>query len=355
MSEPSSSSNGLNNLLANQPPTSSPPDSKATTSSSSNSPVTSSTVEPTNEGPITAAAPATITTTTTTTPAVQSSSLREDMIKQAVSFLSSPNVRSADKAKKIAFLEKKGLNQTEIDESFKRVGDQAVTNASPSAVNSNVQVTTPVIPVRNYTPPTTQILYYSPPSQPSLPAEKVFALAVILGMGAVGLTAGVVGILRRFISPIFNRIAEYQRTRYNQHKEIADRLLKSLKDYHSQNDDLDALIDQGEEKTVMDAVVKHETELIDKLNKLIEISRAHLSTALKTNTYGDFRSEIMDFRNTLATSASYSSADQNYYSSSASYLRNNTYSSDSPAVAGLKSDIRSLKAVLLNRRNFPTV
>jgi hypothetical protein len=49
--------------------------------------------------------------------------LREDLIKPAVSFLSSPNVRSADRAKKLAFLQKKGLNQREIQEAFQRVGE----------------------------------------------------------------------------------------------------------------------------------------------------------------------------------------------------------------------------------------
>lgn len=46
----------------------------------------------------------------------------------------------------------------------------------------------------NYGPP--QILYYPQPPTPPVPAEKVFAMAVILGMGAVGFTAGIVGILR---------------------------------------------------------------------------------------------------------------------------------------------------------------
>lgn len=46
----------------------------------------------------------------------------------------------------------------------------------------------------NYGP--AQIVYYPQPTNPPIPAEKVFAMAVILGMGAVGLTAGVVGVLK---------------------------------------------------------------------------------------------------------------------------------------------------------------
>lgn len=159
---------------------------------------------------------------------------------------------------------------------------------------------------------------------------------------------------QRFIAPIFNRIAEYQRTRYNQRKEIADRLLKSIKSYNTENDDLDALIDQGEEKTVADALVKHHSDMSSKVDKLLEISRKHISDALKPKTYNDFRSELTSFRNVITSSTS--TSDSNGYSaySPSYYVRNTASSSNSTAVSGLKSDIRSLKAVLLNRRNFPT-
>lgn len=49
--------------------------------------------------------------------------MREDLIKSAESFLSSPDVQSADKEKKVQFLKTKGLNDEEIEEAFKRVGE----------------------------------------------------------------------------------------------------------------------------------------------------------------------------------------------------------------------------------------
>lgn len=156
--------------------------------------------------------------------------------------------------------------------------------------------------------------------------------------------------IQRFIAPIFNRIAEYQRTRYNQRKEIADRLLKSIKSYNTENDDLDALIDQGEEKTVADALVKHHSDMSSKIDKLLETSRERIATAVKDKTYSNFRSELTSFRNVITSPTS----DNTYSAYSPSHYMRNA-SSDSPAVSGLKSDIRSLKAVLLNRRNFPTV
>jgi hypothetical protein len=113
---------------------------------------------------------------------------------------------------------------------------------------------------------------------------------------------------------------------------------------------LDALIDQGEEKTVADALVKHHSDMSNKIEKLLEISRERISIALKEKTYSNFRSELTSFRNVITSPTS----DNTYSAYSPSHYMRNA-SSDSPAVSGLKSDIRSLKAVLLNRRNFPTV
>lgn len=62
------------------------------------------------------------------------SPMREDLIKSAESFLSSANVQSADKDKKVQFLKKKGLNDEEIEEAFKRVGGDSTTPTTPTTV-----------------------------------------------------------------------------------------------------------------------------------------------------------------------------------------------------------------------------
>jgi hypothetical protein len=46
--------------------------------------------------------------------------LREDKLKLAVSFLSSPKVQAADKSKKTAFLKQKGLTDAEVEEAYRR-------------------------------------------------------------------------------------------------------------------------------------------------------------------------------------------------------------------------------------------
>ncbi|KAG0744821.1 hypothetical protein G6F57_007051 [Rhizopus arrhizus] len=255
--------------------------------------------------------------------------LREDLLKSAVSFLSSPNVQSADKNKKTAFLEKKGLTQEEIDEAFKRVGDATTLDTTTTATTTTTTTTNlpttaariPIVPPRTHIP---QVIYHPLPPTPSMPAEKVFALAVFFGIGTVGLTAAIVGVLKKFISPVFNRIADYQRDRYNQRKQVVDKLLDSLSKYHSENDDLDAVIDQGDQDTLMDALVQHQADLNEKIQRLAQKAKDQL---LGRKAYLDL----------------------NLIGIKLALLPQDTKID----LSGLKSDIRTLKAVLLNRRNFP--
>lgn len=112
---------------------------------------------------------------------------------------------------------------------------------------------------------------------------------------------------------------------------------------------MDVLIDQGDENSVVDALITRQTELSSKIDRLVTTSRERIADTLKQKTYGDFRSDLTGFKNVIQGNSPYSS----YASYATSHFNRNN--NDSPAVSGLKSDIRSLKAVLLNRRNFPTV
>ncbi|KAI9267451.1 peroxisomal membrane anchor protein conserved region-domain-containing protein [Sporodiniella umbellata] len=253
--------------------------------------------------------------------------LREDLLKSAVSFLSSANVQSADKEKKIAFLQKKGLTSTEIDEAFKRAGNTPVVASDPLPnVSAVAGRPIPIVPSRASVP---QIIYQPLPTAPLMPIQKVFALAVILGMGTVGFTSAIVGVLKKFLSPLLNQITEYQQNRYNQHRDLYDKLKNSLSKYHKENDDLDAVIDQGEEDTVMDALAKHQEELNTKLQELTQRTKERLinrKTTLDANTTA-FKSML--------------------------YSIETGYSASDPPISSFKSDVRTLKAIMLNRRNFP--
>lgn len=57
--------------------------------------------------------------------------VRQDMIHNAVLFLQDPKVQSSSLTSRIEFLEAKGLNQAEIEESLKRAKQQSASSATP--------------------------------------------------------------------------------------------------------------------------------------------------------------------------------------------------------------------------------
>lgn len=91
----------------------------ASTPAPSSSPAT----PPATTAPVTSVAPV--------APVVSDAPIRENMVQQAVSFLSSPSVQSADEAKKTQFLEKKGLTLKEIELARSRVTGGASGSVSP--------------------------------------------------------------------------------------------------------------------------------------------------------------------------------------------------------------------------------
>ncbi|KAI9313131.1 peroxisome membrane anchor protein Pex14p, partial [Dichotomocladium elegans] len=126
--------------------------------------------------------------------------LREDLLKSAVSFLSSPNVRSAETAKKVAFLRQKGLTQAEIEEAFKRVGESGVNAAAQTPTSTSAPTAGPVAP-RPAVPPRpttayTQVVYYPLPPAPPMPFQRIVGLALLVGVSTVGLTAAVLNIIK---------------------------------------------------------------------------------------------------------------------------------------------------------------
>ncbi|KAL0077109.1 peroxisomal membrane anchor protein conserved region-domain-containing protein [Phycomyces blakesleeanus] len=353
----------LSSLLPTQPPTSetTPTNTVATAAPIAPTVPTTPNTHVVSPPPTTPTMP-----TTAVTPSaspVQSSSPseppREDLIKSAVSFLSSPNVKTADNDKKIAFLKKKNLTQSEIDEAFRRAGDSGSTTISVSPRKSTPPTSSnmssaPLIPARPSTyQQQPQVVYYPQPLPPTVPTEKVMAIAVVFGLIAVGATAGVVGIVKHFVQPIFNAIAAYQQKRCNQRKEILAKINKKLKDVKEANeeeeeDPLDAL-DDDKQRSIKVFVNEHK-HLSEGLEQLVSQARL-LVKSTKQTPYGDFRSSMNSFRSVL------NDTQDNYSPSYASY--GNPYSakrnSESPGIQALKSEIRSLKGALLNRRNFPMV
>merc|ERR1712137_676951 len=110
--------------------------------------------------------------------------LRENMVSNAVKFLSNENVAKSPLVRKVAFLESKGLTNEEITEALRRVGQGGADSTSaPSApaisAPSGNAVAPPPVPVRiEYIPP--------PPAPASGSTFRTVATAVVLTLGAVG-------------------------------------------------------------------------------------------------------------------------------------------------------------------------
>ncbi|KAI9287746.1 peroxisomal membrane anchor protein conserved region-domain-containing protein [Umbelopsis sp. AD052] len=289
--------------------------------------------------------------------------LREDLIKPAVSFLSSPNVRSADRAKKLAFLQKKGLNQREIQEAFQRVGEtkpdstaiaEAAKLPQPSAAPASSSM--PQVPSRVNQPP--QVIYVQTPPPATVPIDKVVTMAVIIAVGAVTATTGLVALVKRIVNPTFQAYFEHRRKTYEHRRALLESLNDKLKQFNKVPKPTKVTITDGEEDTILAESEEKEfvyTKIEDAQKKMAkDISRLSTLVATLAATQGD-----NPLRVALTSLISYLT--QSTYSYSYSYLNSSNSGSGVPGVdteakeiQDIKSEIRSLKGFLLNRRNFPS-
>lgn len=96
--------------------------------------------------------------------------MREDLVKSAVSFLSDPKVQSAPLAKKVSFLESKGMTAEEIEEAMGRVSGK--TTVQPAT--SSATTVAPAPAVYTAMPPPV-------PQRPSYDWRDIFVASVLAG------------------------------------------------------------------------------------------------------------------------------------------------------------------------------
>lgn len=119
--------------------------------------------------------------------------MNEELIASAVTFLRDPNVTSSPLAKKVEFLESKGLNQSEIEEALKRSNGEA-----PSApVASNTQVSTSPPQNSGLAPP---MDYYNINTAPPLP-DRSWKDYLIMATATAGVGYGLYQVVSRYLVP----------------------------------------------------------------------------------------------------------------------------------------------------------
>ena len=106
--------------------------------------------------------------------------MREELITSAVQFLTDPAVQQSPIAKRIAFLESKGMNAEEIDEAIKR--SNGANSVSSGSTNT----------------PSAQYMINQPPPLPDRDWRDWFIMAVVSG----GVGYGLYYLARNYIMPL---------------------------------------------------------------------------------------------------------------------------------------------------------
>ncbi|KAG0376861.1 hypothetical protein BGX24_007119 [Mortierella sp. AD032] len=352
-----------------------------------------------------------------TAPVVADAPVRENMVQQAISFLSSPSVQSAEESKKTAFLEKKGLTLKEIEVARARVAGKATSapavstvTATPVASLQPQQQTTyqtgaggapPPVPPRTYAPAPgyavqqqQQQPIYFPQQQQQVAADpnafkKKLVLALLISGGVTVLTSVIV---KKLIYPMVRGITGARQSLAVSQTEILNKLKEKLLGYKEYLVGLHLGSNRAPAKKIEDSkdVVADKDGLTttnsDKKTTIEEVDEQDGTTkaVIKTTTTTTITSSLTS--STAATAAPYiSTATRAMAQDLAEYITKETYAlstsiayptsryygyntgaaaASGKAGAGglsdpttpesaLKSEIRSLKGMLLNWRNFP--
>ncbi|CAB4384583.1 unnamed protein product [Rhizophagus irregularis] len=265
---------------------------------------------------------------TNATNAIQPTQPRENLILPAIKFLSSPQVRNANEDKKVKFLLSKGLTQAEIDIAKNRVDkEQSVT---PPVVNPRMMGSVTITQ-----PPT------DPTDPPPVP-PRAFSAAMI-------------AVIKKFLGPAVTAIIfakqqlfSHQLNLFRMFNESLSTILSLRKstspskplERNNVNEDDESLtpyeIDEiSTPPTLLAPLATDLSELTEKLSK-------HQQNLAKYDTMPDLQLSLTSLATYLSSSI---------YSFSSWSSSNDRDSS----VSQVRSEIRSLKGLLINRRNFPKI
>ncbi|KAJ2030901.1 peroxisomal membrane protein pex14 [Coemansia sp. S610] len=249
--------------------------------------------------------------------AVPAQVLREDIIESAVRFLADPKVQSSTLAKKVSFLETKGLTNAEIEDALARAKSQHTTTSNGQQADGTVATRgSGPAPAYGYAQP---LARPAAPPRPPLDWKDYFIAAVVAG----GLGYGLYMLATKYIRPLLlarddNRRLEEEKKLLVEQNEITRKQLESLSE--STTRILDTIARQSQKTT--DAI-EGMASVMDKISEQ-EIERSSSARRLQI-TLEDLQRDISALSSKMAKSGSTS-------------------------VADVQSDIRSLRSLLLSRR-----
>ncbi|KAI8979854.1 peroxisomal membrane anchor protein conserved region-domain-containing protein [Mycotypha africana] len=248
--------------------------------------------------------------------------MREELITSAVSFLSDPKVQSAPLAKKVSFLESKGMTSEEIEEAMSRSNGKTLPTSTATTVTTS---TVPTGTVAQYQPGMA-VQHMAAPIVPPRPAydwRDIFIAAVLAG----GVGYGVWTLAKRLFGPWFKvptqKELEEDKEKLDAQFEAVENSLKDIKD--QTNTALTTVSSQS--KKVDDSLASLESVI--KELKEGESQRDEEFKSIKTQI--DALKELVP-----------KSLDRNKEAQNAALL-------------DLQNEMKSLKSLLVNRRAPSTV
>jgi len=242
--------------------------------------------------------------------------MREDVVNSAVSFLTHEKVKNAPLSQKMAFFQKKGVTQEEIQEALRRADQKLGTNLanqSPSSTpavaprptlpnypNQN-QIQQPNMPMQpNYQQQMMgypqQQMGYGPivPQPPKTPWYGTSMGLAITAVGCVSIGIGIAYLTKRFIAPLIFKDPEVEAKRISEQKakeeatsKVLEELTTALKAIHQDNTELKDLLkkgfDQNESKEGKDG--KDIAKLKRQISELDSELKKQKSIALDSKTF----------------------------------------------------------------------
>ncbi|VEU20590.1 DEKNAAC101487 [Brettanomyces naardenensis] len=184
-------------------------------------------------------------------------SIREDMVASAVTFLVDGSVSDSPLAKKIEFLQSKGLTDAEVQEAIRRAQVGSTGNTTGVAVHADGPSTStspPTIPVKDYLNNNANEnhinypVYYSAPLSP----ERDWKDYLIMGTATAGLLYGAYQVVRKYVVP---KIIPPSKSELEKEKEavdqefmriqsLLDKFEEEQRDFYKKQDERSAKIDE---------------------------------------------------------------------------------------------------------------
>ncbi|KAF9356305.1 hypothetical protein BGX26_005453 [Mortierella sp. AD094] len=368
-------------------------------------PTPATTVIPATSAPIATPAPVAV------APAADAP-IRENMVQQAVSFLSSPSVQSAEESKKIQFLEKKGLTSKEIELAKARIAGNASAPAvnvtpqsqqqpyQPSPAPASYSPVPPPVPPRTYAPVQTYAQpMYIPQQQQVAPVDpnafkKKLVIAMLISGGVTALAAifvqraiypmvrGITGARQKLavsqaelLNMLKDRFLGYKEYLLSLHLGSNNPPVKKIKDTKTTIEEVEELVGTGSKGDAEKKATEKKTTSVT--TTATATSSPNPSTVKQLDAFSkklESHANNLNFEELKATRAvtqdlaEYITKETYAFTSSIAYPTSRYYGYNMAGAAAsgkgglsdpttpesaLKSEIRSLKGLLLNWRNFP--